>query len=253
MGYVLLRKAVAHVLCREPEAALEAGGRAVSLIREEALTDRADLMFYLLWANYLSGRFADVVRLIPELEVVARRAGHHAGVRSSRVIQSAYRLNLTGDLRAFLKRMEDLDPTAATRPAQSFVSTATVRLHLGDTERALVQLTRAVAEPTSLFFKGVAEALLFSGMALVGRVEDACALFGDVEPRLPAANRRNIMAAWAVLDAAVPGLMLADDVGRCGDLYPLCTTYLGTGVIADCTAACWSTIRIPMNRHAPAR
>ena len=76
-GHVLLRKAMAHVLCGEPEAALEAGDHALSLIPEEALAERANLMMHLLWANYRSGRFADVVRLIPELEGVARRAGRH--------------------------------------------------------------------------------------------------------------------------------------------------------------------------------
>ena len=63
-------------LCNETEAAIEVGERALGLIREEAL-DRADLMVHLLLANYRSGRFPDVVRLIPELEVVARRAGRH--------------------------------------------------------------------------------------------------------------------------------------------------------------------------------
>ena len=77
----------------------------------------------------------------------------------------------------------------------------------------------------------------FSGTALVGRVEAARTLFGDVEPWLPAVGKRNILGAWTVLDVSVPGLMLADEVVRCGALYPSCVSYLGTGVIGD-----WSIV-----------
>ena len=63
--------------------------QALSLIGEEALADRAGVLNLLLWASYQCGRFADVVRLIPELEVVARRAEimqPSYGVRSSSVL-----------------------------------------------------------------------------------------------------------------------------------------------------------------------
>jgi hypothetical protein len=73
--------------------------------------------------------------------------------------------------------------------------------------------------------------------ALVGRVEDARTLFGDVKPWLPAVSKRNIVGAWVALDVSVPGLVLAGEVVRCGDLYPSCVSYLGTGVIGD-----WSIV-----------
>ena len=114
---------------------------------------------------------------------------------------------------------------------------AAARLHLGDTEDALAQLASAVAEPTPLLYRGVAEALRFSGTALVGRVEAARTLFGDVEPWLPTVGKRNIHAAWAVLDTSVPGLMLTDDIVRCAALYPSCVEYLRTGVTDD-----WSVV-----------
>jgi tRNA A-37 threonylcarbamoyl transferase component Bud32/tetratricopeptide (TPR) repeat protein len=236
-GLVLLRKAQAHVLCGEPAAALEVGERALSLIREEALADRAELLLSLLLANYRSGRFADVVRLIPELEAVARRAGRHELLIWSRLIQSAYQLNLTGDLRALLEDAEILRHTA-TLPARLLVFMAVARLHLGDADYALAQMASAVAQPMpSLAHKGIAEALLFSGTALVGRVEAARTLFADVESWLPVVGKRNITAAWTVLDASVPGLMLTEDVIRCGTLYPSCVSYLNTGAIAD-----WSIV-----------
>ena len=70
---------------------------------------------------------------------------------------------------------------------------AAARLHLGDTEHALAQLASAVAEPRSPHLKGIAGAMLFSGTALVGRVEAARTLFGDVEPWLPAVGKRNLL------------------------------------------------------------
>ena len=142
-------------------------------------------------------------------------------------------MNLTGDLRAYLEHMESLSRGAATQwNAHFLVPVAAARFHLGDAEHALAQLASQVAEPLpSVFYKGFAEALRFSGTAMMGRVEVARTLFGDVEPWLPAIGKRNILGAWLALDAAVPGLMLADDVVRCGALYPSCVGNLGSGVV----------------------
>jgi tRNA A-37 threonylcarbamoyl transferase component Bud32/tetratricopeptide (TPR) repeat protein len=229
-GHVLHYKAVAHAICREVDAALEAGEHALSLIREEALVHRADLMMNLLGSNYVGGRFADVVRLIPEIDVVARRAGLHAILASSRLIQIAHQLNLTGNLRAFLEQIEILHHTAPQWHFLYRLAIPTARLHLGDTELALAQMASAAAEPMPFLpYKGTAEALRFSGTALAGRVEDARTLFEDVEPWLPAVGKRNVRGAWMVLDASVPGLMLVDDVVRCGALYSSSVSYIGTG------------------------
>jgi tetratricopeptide (TPR) repeat protein len=233
-GLVLLCKVMAHMHCRESEAALEAGERALSLIREEAVADRADVMFYLVWANYQRGRFADVVRLSPELEVVARRAGHDQLLVWNGFIRNAHQLNLTGDLRAFLESTEMLRHAAPPQHTLFLLFAAEARLHLGDTAHALAQMASAVTEPPQfLTYKGVAEALRFTGTALVGRVEAARTLFGEVEPWLPSVGKRNIFGAWAALDASVPGLILTDNVARCGALYPSCVSYLNTGVIGD--------------------
>jgi eukaryotic-like serine/threonine-protein kinase len=233
-GHVLHGKAWAHWRCSETESALQAGEQALSLIREEALADRADLMLILLWANYQSGRFADLVRLIPELDAMARRAGRPELLVWSGAIQSFHKLKLTGDLRAFLEDMTNLRHAAPEWDAHFLVLIATARLHLGDTEHALAQMARAAAEnPPLLTYKGVAEALLFTGTALVGRIDAARTLFKKVEPWLPAVGERNRQGAWEALDASVPGLMLADDVLRCGTLYPACASYLGAGVIGQ--------------------
>jgi hypothetical protein len=110
---------------------------------------------------------------------------------------------------------------------------AAARFHLGDTEHALMQMASAGAGPGSLHVKGFAKAMLFSGTALEGRVEDTRTLFEDVEPWLPAVDKRNVGQAWAMLDISVPGLMMAGDVVRCGALYPSCVTYLRTGVMSS--------------------
>jgi hypothetical protein len=110
---------------------------------------------------------------------------------------------------------------------------ATARLHLGDTEHALAQIACAGAEPGSLHTKEVAKAMLCSGTALLGRVDDADTLFGEVERWLPAIDKRNLGRAWAVLDVSVPGLRQVGDVVRCGDLYPSCAAYLGTGTMIN--------------------
>jgi hypothetical protein len=94
-------------------------------------------------------------------------------------------------------------------------------------------MASAAGKPMAILHKGVTEAMRFSGTALLGLVDDARTLFGDVEPWLPAVGKPNINGAWMVLDASVPGLILADDVARCGDLYSSCVSYLGTGTIVE--------------------
>ena len=124
------------------------------MIREEALADRAELMLYLLLANYQSGRFADLVRLIPEFEAVARKAGHPELLVWSAVHSECYQLNLTGDLRAFLEHMEIRAPPRRSGAVVFLLMMAAARLHLGDTEHALAQLASAVAEPAAPLQRG---------------------------------------------------------------------------------------------------
>ena len=188
-------------------------------------------MVHLLLANYSSGRFAAVVRSLPELEAVARRAGRHDLLAWGEANESAYRLNLTGNLRAYLEHMESLSHTEWLPITR--LRMAVAHLHLGDADHALAQMANVGAEPGSLHVKGLARAMLFSSTALVGRVEDARTLFGDVEPWLPTVDKRNPGNSWSVLDVSVPGLMLAGDVVRCGELYPSCVTYLSTGVMIN--------------------
>ena len=160
--------------------------------------------------------------------MVARRAGRHDLRAWSEGFQSAYQLNLTGDLRAYVEHMEI--PSRTQWLPATWLRLASARLHLGDTEHGLAQMASAAADSAGRSNE-IAEALQFSGTALVGRVEDARMIFGNVERWLPAIGKRNLFTKWAVLDASVPGLMLAEDVVRCGELYPSCVTYLSTGMM----------------------
>jgi hypothetical protein len=67
----------------------------------------------------------------------------------------------------------------------------------------------------------------------IRHAQDARLLFRDVEPWLPAVGRRNILGSWLALSSSVPGLILTDDVVRCGALYPSCVSYLGTGTMVE--------------------
>lgn len=80
LGRVLMCKAIVERLGLELAAACDTGRRALGLLRPEALWERADVMMNMAVHYMWAGRFAEADLLLPEIEHVANRAGHHAAL-----------------------------------------------------------------------------------------------------------------------------------------------------------------------------
>lgn len=77
------------------------------------------------------------------------------------------------------------------------------------------------------------EGNLFLASALVGQPHRARTLFSSVEHKLPVSGRRNVLGAWATLEAAVVGLACLDEDARCGSLYPTTCELIANGYVCD--------------------
>ena len=234
LGRFLNFKVVVQRTCLELEAAQHTGQRALPLLRAEAVWERAELLMNLATMNYMSGRFADVEAVLPELERVASRAGHPLALFIRQVILSDRHVMRSGDLRTFLGQAEQA--LSGSIPWASILSpsAATTRLYLGLIEEALDQLAALTPEPFSMVYdKNTVQANLFAGTALVGRPDDARILWSTARPGLPTLGRRNTTGAWMALEGAVTGLALVDDREPCGALYPLTVALAETGFVCD--------------------
>jgi tetratricopeptide (TPR) repeat protein len=232
LGRILGSKLIVQYACLELEAARDTGRRALPLLPAEAGWGRADLLQNMAFTDYVSGRFADVDALLPELERVASRVGDPIALFYRQVLLSDRQVMRTGDLRAFLARTEQL--VVGTIPWASILSTsaATTRLYLGQIEDALDQLAAVAGEPRlSYHWKSMLQPNLFAGTALAGRVDRARTLWSTVQPCLPVLGRRNGVGAWTALQATVTGLALVSDREPCGALYPLTVALAETGFV----------------------
>ncbi len=110
--------------------------------------DRADLRGSLNVSAYYLGRFATCDERLPELAIVAGRAGHHGAVWVHARIQSGLQLARCGDIRAALG-----DATRALGgPIFKFVNRTSVgilSLYLGMGDLALEHLETVVAEQSA--------------------------------------------------------------------------------------------------------
>jgi hypothetical protein len=218
----------------ELQAAQDTGRRALPLLPAEAVAERADLLMHMVAAYYLSGRFADVDALLPEVERLTSRLRDPRGPFIRQTILSDRDVMRTGDLRAFLAQTEHM--LVGSIASFSFLlrtSVAITRLYLGQIEDALDQLAVVAAEPQFSSWRNMVQPNLFAGTALAGRADRARTLVSTVQPCLPVLGRRNIVGAWIALEATVTGLALVGDRERCGALYPLTIGLAETGLVCD--------------------
>lgn len=189
-------------------------------------------------ASLWTGRLDELEALLPDLEATARRAGLHIALWAHGFVRHSLKLMRGGDLRAFLAYAEQALRAQTQFTFISLTSAATTRLYLGQVEEAFEQLAAVVAEQPASdhFLKGMAEANLFTGMALAGRDDRARDLFPAAAPWLPTPGRRHVEEAWNALEASVAGLALVGDRQGCGALYPLALAYVRTGRVSSSLA-----------------
>jgi tetratricopeptide (TPR) repeat protein/predicted Ser/Thr protein kinase len=231
LGRVLTFKVFCQRMCNELDGAAATARQALPLVRNGSLWDRADLLVGVTNAAYFLGRFATCDDVLPELEAVARRAGHHGALWWREHAQRTIELARTGDLRTALEharhRLEKPQFWYVNRAAYCLYS-----LYLGAVDEALAGLGALVTDqPTDYFYQGMPEATQLAATALAGQHERARALIPTVVPWLPVAGRRAVHGAYLALECLITSLALMGDRERPGALYPLTLEFIRTGQV----------------------
>jgi tetratricopeptide (TPR) repeat protein len=233
LGSVLSLKAGVHRICCELAASSQAAATASPLLRPEAFDERANLLMNIAFARYWAGDFSAAVAILPELERLATRAGHHGALWYGDVVARSCDLMRSGSLRAFVTWLGDVATTHLE--AASFfkrILMATAQLHTVHVEHALERLREIAVDPPHPL-RGTVHSSLFAENAILDRQDQARAQIPLVESLLPVAGRRNIIDAWSALGAAVVGFAAIGDVERCRVLYPAARDYVETGLVCS--------------------
>jgi tetratricopeptide (TPR) repeat protein len=221
LGLAIAGQAANEGYAAEYSAAIETGKRALTLLGQDSLYTRVNVVIRLAMDYWQSGRFGECEALLSDLEPLARRAYHHGALWNTRGIRTGIALARGGDLRAHLARVEaQVQGPRFTHLVMGELGLT--RLYLGDEERGCAELLEALKiQPPKHWYAGILEAWAFVGAALVGRRDQARVLVPTLERLLPEAGRKNAEGSLAALSGLVVGCALLGDRTRCASLYPL--------------------------------
>jgi tetratricopeptide (TPR) repeat protein len=222
-------KALGHAFSGEYAAAHEIGRRALAACRENQVWAQADEQIKLAQACWHLGKLDEIEELRRSGEILARRAFHFGALWNHEGLGCATGLARTGDFRAYLAIAE----AAARGPRFAFTvkcHVALVRLHAGDAERGLAEITAVSAsQPAQHWMTGLVDGCAFYAAALAGQNDDARAIASAVERWLPKERQRNTQGKFAALSTFVLGSALLGDRARCASVYPLTLLEIATG------------------------
>jgi predicted ATPase/tRNA A-37 threonylcarbamoyl transferase component Bud32 len=209
--------------------AIEVAQRALMLLPEEAAWERAQTLALLALSLWETGRLDEAEAVLAPLDLAVRRTGNPGAQFALGLVAPAVGLARTGDWQGFRSAVEP----QLTRPVYTSVfrmALAGAELQLGNEDRALAELARAVDEQrTDNHVYGVPQAARFAATALAGHGERARTLLPTVEPFLPVEGRRNSLGRLSSQMLFVEGLALLGDVERCARMYPLARWAVDTG------------------------
>jgi tetratricopeptide (TPR) repeat protein len=202
------------------------GREVLRLLDPAALWERTSATMQTALLELTAGRVADADVAASQFARLSR-----AGLPGSHFViewlPPVIALMRTGNVEAFV---------AITRSAKSqwaFHQPARLSvglLYLGQVNEALGLMRSAIGQ-SALFHEGILEGNLFAATALVAPGQ-AWPLFAAVEPKLPAADRRNLLGSWQALSSVVPALALIGAADQCGALYPQALEAIKRGGVA---------------------
>jgi len=232
IGRILFGQAASYRMVSRSDQAIAIARRALTLTPPTALWARADLLSGLLVDEYYCGHFATCEELLPQLEAVARPAGHGGALFFGRMVRFYIDVVRSGRMRAALPQLAELIELPNFRYITRAVS-ASFHLYLGEVDTAFAELDAAIKEMSpAIAYWGGAQGARFAGTALAGQHGRARALAEELTTLLPVGGRTNVQGAYAALNGLVTGLALLGERERCGRLYPLAEEATHTGWVS---------------------
>jgi tetratricopeptide (TPR) repeat protein len=235
LGLALGYKASVHMWYMQPGPAVEAGLRAVHLLRSAGdLWELADVLWYTQYGLLFLGRHDEAAEIAQEADPLAVRLGHLVALITVRRGSGLSDLRLTGDIdrfEEFAKADLELCRGAAGYAWISFPHSFLGAAHFwrGRWDEALESFREAarLAPPGPL--AGYDWAGLFLCQGYMGDRDAALASLEDRREGLPRPGRANTWGAWTMLFAVVEGLAVLGEREEAAKLYPLILEAIDSG------------------------
>jgi len=224
LGQILWSAVVAQRLSLDLEWAAETGRRALEVLSQQSIWERADLFMQMSYVAYWRGRFDEFELFSSEMKRVGERAGQHVPLAATRFLCHGHDLMRTGNLRAFVHATAE--GAGFTGPRYYDMHAAVARLHLGQIDGL------ETLQTWESFIPGSAanlDAMAFVWNAMIGRLDQARTLWAKVAPTLPAPERRATFNVYRL--EAVLGLALLAEKESLAALYPATRPCIDAGLV----------------------
>jgi len=235
LGQVLAYKACHHMWYRQSQQQVEAGLRAVQLLRSAGdLWELADALWYTQYGLLCLGGYDEAAEMAQEAEPLAIRLGHLGALITVRRGSAAREVMLTADIDGYEESARanlELSRAAAGFPWVSMCYTylGTAHFWRGRWDQALESFREgARLEPPGVL-AGYDWAGLFLCQGYMGDKDAALAALEERREGLPRPGRANTWGAWAMLSAAVEGLAVLGEREQAAKLYPLVLEAIDSG------------------------
>lgn len=232
LGEVLTAKSILHFTRMQFPASAEAALRAAELLRSEgALWELAQALGMVPHALLYAGRVNDVLGVLHELEPMAERLGHLAGLTWGRRARAGLELLTEGDLArfaAFAGRDKEFCESSGMRWASdSYTYLGLAEFWRGEWDAAEAHLEESARREITPPYRGRNAAYLFLHHAYAARRQEAMAILDAAE--LPQPGQEGALGPWTMLLAAVEGLAVMGDRREAAALYPSVLQAMATG------------------------
>jgi tetratricopeptide (TPR) repeat protein len=235
LGQVLAYKACHHMWYRQSQQQVEAGLRAVQLLRSAGdLWELADALWYTQYGLLCLGSYDEAAEMAQEADPLAIRLGHLGALITVRRGSAAREVMLTADIDGYEESARanlELCRAAAGFPwvSNSYSHLGTAHFWRGRWDKALESFREAARLEPPGVLAGYDWAGLFYVRAYAGDKEAALAALEERRDNLPRPGQANTWGAWAFLVAAVEGLAVLGEPEEAAKLYPLVLEAIDTG------------------------
>ncbi len=235
-AHVLQYKAVLHWAYMQGREQLQAGRRAVDLLR--SVGDPwflADALWMRQWALLNLGSLDEAAEIGEELEPLATRLGHLGALLLASRQRGSRNFMLTADINAFEEFARD-DLEFGRGFDFPWISNSHTWLGLahfwrGQWQKALEHFQEAVKLEPAGFYAGADWAFLFLSKSYSGDKDMAIAMLEEKRGDLPQPGQPSLMGSHTMLLVAVEGLAMLDERGEAAQLYPQVLEAIDTGAL----------------------